>query len=67
MSGSAILNAEPGLNFPECGPGSETRSRIHEHTISLRFPGLILGYKVSLYNIYIANQFQNTLTKGGGV
>ncbi len=43
------------------------RSRIHEHTISLRFLGIILRVlrlEVSVYNVYIANQFQTTFAQG---
>jgi hypothetical protein len=45
------------------------RSRIHELTISLRFLGIILGVlrlEVSVYNVYITNQFQTTFAQGGG-
>jgi hypothetical protein len=44
-----------------------TRSRIHEHTISLRFLGIILRVfrlEVSIYNVYITNQFQTTIFQG---
>jgi hypothetical protein len=43
--------------------------RIHERTISLRFPGIILRVlrlEVSLYIVYITNQFQTTFAKGRG-
>ncbi len=46
-----------------------TRSRIHERTISLRFLDIILRVlrlEVSVYNVYITNQFQNTFAQGGG-
>ncbi len=46
-----------------------TRSRIHERTISLRFLGKILRdlrNKLSVYNVYIKNQFQTTFVQGGG-
>jgi hypothetical protein len=47
-------------------------SRIHEHTIWLRFPGIILKVlrlEDSVYNVYITNQFQATFAQGvwGGV
>jgi hypothetical protein len=48
---------------------SGTRSRIHEHTISLRFLGIILRVlrlEVSVYNVYSTNQFQITFAKGEG-
>ncbi len=47
----------------------ETRSRIHERTISSRFLGTILRVlrlEVSVYNVYITNQSQNTFARGGG-
>ncbi len=45
-----------------------TRSKIHEHTISLRFLGIILrvqGLEVSEYNVYITSQFLTTFDQGG--
>jgi hypothetical protein len=45
------------------------RSRIHERTNSLRFMGIIwrvLRLEVSVYNVYITNQFQATAQGGGG-
>jgi hypothetical protein len=45
------------------------RSRIHERTISLRFLGIILRVirlEVSVYNVFITNQFQPTFARGGG-
>ena len=45
------------------------RSQIHECTISLMFLGIILRLlrlKVSLYNVYISNQFQTTFEGGVG-
>ncbi len=44
-----------------------TRSRIHERTISLRFLGIILRVfrlEISVYNVYITNQFQTTFAQG---
>ncbi len=44
------------------------KSRIPERTISLRFLGVILWvfrFEVSVYNIYITNQFQPTFAQGG--
>ncbi len=46
-----------------------TRSRILERTISLRFRGIILRvlrFEVSVYSVYITNQFQTTFSQGGG-
>jgi hypothetical protein len=45
-----------------------SRSRIHESTMSLRFLGIILRVlrlEVSVYNVYITNQFQTTFSQGG--
>ncbi len=43
------------------------RSRIHEHTVSLRFLLLrVLRLEVSVYNVYIKSQFQTTFAQGGG-
>jgi hypothetical protein len=44
------------------------RSRIHERTISLRFLAIILrvlSHEVSVYNVYMINQFQTTFAQGG--
>jgi len=44
------------------------RSRIYKRTISLRFLGIILKVirlEVSVYNVYLTNQFQTTFTKRG--
>jgi hypothetical protein len=46
-----------------------SRSRIHECTIWSRFQGIIwrvLRLEVSVYNVYITNQFQTTFAQGGG-
>ncbi len=46
-----------------------TRSRIYERTIALRFQGIILRVlrlEVSVYNVYITNQFQTTFAEGEG-
>jgi hypothetical protein len=46
-----------------------SRSRIHERTILLRFMGIImrvLRLEVSIYNDYIINQFQTTFGWDGG-
>jgi hypothetical protein len=46
------------------------RSRIHKHTISLKFLGIIfriLRLEVSVYNVYITNKFQTTFAQEGGV
>jgi hypothetical protein len=43
-------------------------SRIHEHTISLGFLGMILRVlrlEFSVYNFYITTQFQTTFARGG--
>ncbi len=43
--------------------------RIHERKISLRFLGIIfrvLRLEVSIYNVYITNQFQTIFARGGG-
>ncbi len=43
-----------------------SRCRIHERTISFRFLGIILRVlrlEVSIYNVYITNQFQTLLFK----
>jgi hypothetical protein len=43
------------------------RSRIHERTISLRLLDIILRVhrlEVSVYNVYITNQFQTTFAQG---
>ncbi len=43
-------------------------SRIHERTILLRFLGIILEVlrlEVSVYSVYITNQFQTTFAQGG--
>jgi hypothetical protein len=45
------------------------RSRIYENKISLRFLGIILRVlklEVSVYNVFITNQFQTTFARGGG-
>jgi hypothetical protein len=47
----------------------ESRSRIHEPTILLRFLGIILRVlrlEVSVFNVYITNQFQTTFARVGG-
>ena len=47
----------------------KARIRIHERTITLRFLGIILRVlrlEVSVYNVYITNQFQTTFAQGGG-
>ncbi len=45
------------------------RSRIHERTISSRLLGIFLGFlrrEVSVYNVFITNQFQTTFAQGVG-
>jgi hypothetical protein len=44
-------------------------SQIHEHKILLKFLGIILRVlrlEVSVYNVYITNQFQTTFAQGEG-
>ncbi len=44
-------------------------SQIHERTILLRFLGIILTVfrlEVSVFNVYITNQFHTTFARGGG-
>jgi hypothetical protein len=46
-----------------------SRSRIHKRTILLWFLGIILRVlrvEVSVYNVYITNQFQTTFAQGRG-
>ncbi len=46
-----------------------SRSRIHERTIYLRLLCIILRFlrlEVSVYNVYITNQFQTNFSRGGG-
>jgi hypothetical protein len=43
-----------------------SRSRTHEHTISLRFLSIILRVlklEVFVYNVYISNQFETTFAE----
>jgi hypothetical protein len=45
-----------------------TGSLSHEHTVLLRFLGIILSVlrlEVFIYDVYITNQFQTTFAKGG--
>ncbi len=48
---------------------TQYRSRIHERKILSRFLGIILRvslrFEVSVYNVYIENQFQTTFAQGG--
>jgi hypothetical protein len=47
----------------------QTRSRIHERTISLRFLGIILGVlilEVSVNNVTLQTSFKPLLLRGGG-
>jgi hypothetical protein len=56
-----FLNAPVVLPFYALPAFSLNRSRIHERTIALRFSGRILRVlrlEVSVYNVYIRNQFQ---------
>jgi hypothetical protein len=46
-----------------------TEAEFMNGTISLRFLGIILRVlrlEVSVYNVYITNQFQTTFSKGAG-
>jgi hypothetical protein len=46
-----------------------TQKPNNEHTIFLRFLGIILGalrLEFSVYNVYITNQFHATFAQGGG-
>jgi hypothetical protein len=46
-----------------------SRSRIHERAILLRFLGIILRVlrlEISVYNVFITNQFQTTFARGVG-
>jgi hypothetical protein len=53
-------------NHLSCAAGS----RIHERTIRLRLLGIILRVitrlEVSVYNVYITNQFQTNFAQGEG-
>jgi hypothetical protein len=52
-----------------CPTAKESRSRIHERIISLRFLDIILRvlrHEDSVYNVYITNQFQVTFAQRGG-
>jgi hypothetical protein len=45
------------------------RDRVHERKILLRFLGIILrvlSLEVSVYSVYITNQFHTTFAQGGG-
>ncbi len=58
---SGIRNYPLWRNRRPEGWNCDTRSRIYERTISLRFLGIILrvlSLEVSVYNVYITNQFQ---------
>jgi hypothetical protein len=61
----------PAVRREEHPPPTPTRSQIHERTISLGFLGMILRVlrlELSVYNVYISNQFQPTFAQGvGGV
>jgi len=54
--------------YPKQVPKVDTRSRIHERTVSFRFLGITLGVlrlEVFLYNVQ--NSFKPLLLGGGGV
>jgi hypothetical protein len=66
----------PGIYYNKALQGTydhpilmQLRSQIHEHTISLRFLGItlrVLRHEVTVYNVYITNQFQTAFVRGGG-
>jgi hypothetical protein len=58
-----------GRNYESNGifTGKQLGSRIHGRSISLRFLSIILGVlrlEVSVYNVFITNQFQTTFARG---
>ncbi len=62
----ACCNTQVSVTVFRC----DCRSWIHERTISLRFLDIILRVltlEVSIYNVYITNQFQTTVAQGVGV
>ncbi len=63
---ASVTKIENILNYTQA---ESIRSQIHERTISLRFLGIILRFlrlEVSVYNVYVTNQFQTTFCSGGG-
>jgi hypothetical protein len=57
------------LHVLHCTHIQNSRSRIHERTILLRFLGIILRVlrlEVSVYDVYVTNQFHTTFARGGG-
>ncbi len=68
-SGSTgLLEYGSTMDLNHCKRIEEDWSRIHERTISLRFLSIILRVhrlEVSIYNVYITNQFQTTFATGG--
>jgi hypothetical protein len=74
---TAVHDSLPGSS-PESGAGlpaassdifSLYRRRIRESEISWSFLGIILKVlrlEVSVYNVFITNQFQTTFARGGG-
>jgi hypothetical protein len=58
--GPEFFNCRLLVPHPPVSWDKQTRSRIHKHTVSLRFLGIILRVfrlQVSVYNVYIANQY----------
>jgi hypothetical protein len=54
--------------IPPLLPVDSTEAEFTKRTILLRFLGIILRVhrlEVFIYNVYITNQFQNTLAQGG--
>ncbi len=71
----AALDSSPAHLLPAHAQSKDSwaaetdRSRIHERSISLRFLGIILRVLrlgVSVYDVYITNQFQTTFALGVG-
>ncbi len=63
------MNIEHAKSNFSSGIQSSNGSRIHKCTISLRFPGITLRdskLEISVYTVYIVNQFQTTFARGGG-
>ncbi len=69
LSTPSIREIPPPSSLPQQNYWENaTWSRIHEHTILLRFLSIILRFlrhEVSVYNVYITNQFQTCFARGG--
>ncbi len=64
----SVISGKWRLQSP-LGKAPESRSQIHERTISFRCLGIILRVlrpEVSVYNVYITDQFQTPFARGGG-